>query len=66
MMEEAVGRHGGEEERVEGVRERSPRQVKVERDVKREVMWEQQQMRKVAQYVFGLGGEERRQTRACL
>lgn len=68
-MEVAVGREAGEErreEQVRGVREGSLRQVKGERDVTRQVMWEQQQMRKEAQSAFGLGGEQRRRTRACL
>lgn len=64
-MEEAVGRDDGEEqkeEQVGGIREGSLRQVRGERDVTREVMWEQQQVRKAAQDMLGLGGEERRQT----
>lgn len=68
-MEEAVGRDDGEEqkeEQVGGIREGRLRQVRGERDVTREVMWEQQQVRKAAQDMLGLGGEERRQTRECL
>lgn len=64
-MEEAVGRDDGEEqkeEQVGGIREGSLRQVRGERDVTREVMWEQQQVRKAAQDMLGLGGEERKQT----
>lgn len=64
-MEEAVGRGDEEEqkeEQVGGIREGSLRQVRGERDVTREVMWEQQQVRKAAQDMLGLGGEERKQT----
>lgn len=67
-MEEAVGRDDGEEqkeEQVGGIREGRLRQVRGERDVT-EVMGEQQQVRKAAQDMLGLGGEERRQTGECL